>query len=189
MKPIKYLTIVIATIMLMSCTQAKSNTAISEQEKESDIDAEIFIKQQETPISFDEISLIVEKQHNDFKKSLTDETTIEVPIILNNLQFDKTVKLSIYSSLEAQEIYFGDFNERIVLIIPEYYAYKEEGWDVLNFAIFDKSTSAIYNLTQDVPNKFWVKNKQIKINFLKNPQKHDGNNLINYQVELTDIQN
>lgn len=48
-----------------------------------------------------------------------------MPIILNNLQFDKTVKLSIYSSLEAQEIYFGDFNERIVLIIPEYYVYKE----------------------------------------------------------------
>lgn len=189
MKPIKYLTIVIATIMLMSCTQAKSTTAISEQEKESDIDAEIFIKQQETPISFDEISLIVEKQHNDFKKSLTDKTTIEVPISLNNLQFDKTVKLSIYSSLEAQEIYFGDFNERIVLIIPEYYAYKEEGWDVLNFAIFDKSTSAIYNLTQEVPNKFWVKNKQIEVNFLKNPQKHDENNLINYQVELTNIQN
>lgn len=149
----------------------------------------LFTKQQETPISFNEISLIVEEQHNDFKKSLTDETTIEVPIILNNLQFDKTVKLSIYSSLEAQGIYFGDFNERIVLMIPEYYVYKEGGWDVLNFAIFDKSTSAIYNLTQEVPNKFWVKNKQIEVNFFKNPQKYDENNLINYQVELTDIQN
>lgn len=149
----------------------------------------MFTKQQENPISFNEISLVVEAQHSDFEKSLVNQRTIKVPIILNNLKVDKNVKLSIYSSLEAQEIYFGDFKEKIILIVPEYYVYKEEGWDILNFSIFDKRTSTIYNLTQEVPNKFWVKNKQIGVNFFKTPQKYDENHSVYYQIELTDIQN
>lgn len=149
----------------------------------------MFTKQQESPISFNEISLVVEAQHSDFEKSLVNQRTIKVPIILNNLKVDKNVKLSIYSSLEAQEIYFGDFREEIILTVPEYYVYKEEGWDILNFSIFDKRTSTIYNLTQEVPNKFWVKNKQIGVNFFKNPQKYDENHSVYYQIELTDIQN
>jgi|GEM_PF-2465159 len=141
-------------------------------------------------VDAEELSFLLNEEkvnYQNFQDNLSNTNLDEVTINFDGIYPPKGSRLSLYSESIGQVIYLGQYQDSITVKVPEILFTKEEGLDVISFALYDTKSNDTYVLMQEKPYIFWKKGTVVNIHFLNEREYYneDFALFVAYTVTLT----